>query len=301
MATGACLLATVAFGNGRAEKEPAKALIEMGADVRHDLPFKYVYRSFLDDNFEPGKEKVLRVWIEPTWKGGKEGLELLTKLPDLHGISFQSGSEQSEWYQILTKLPRLRQFCSIGPSMDDRCCEYLSSCKVLDTLSVVGSNITPVGMKKLKGLNKLEWVSLKSAEKLGNSGFAHLPVKRLIYLNLEGTGVRGDGIASLAEAEHLQFLTLSGESLVETGKNEGTPADAGLKHLKKLKNLKRLQVGGMTVNEADMKEILRQCKHLEKIESDWGEYTQKGWKEGPDLAEKLKSLDELRKKLEKSK
>ena len=191
-------------------------------------------------------------------------MEYLAKLPDLHGISFQSGSEESEWYQILTKLPRLRQFCSIGPSFDDRCCQYLSSCKDLDTLSVVGSSITRAGMKKLKGLNKLEWVSFKYAGKLGNSGFAHLLVRKLVYLNLEGTGVTGDGIASLAEAEHLQFLTLSGESLVETGKNVGMPADAGLKHLQKLKNLRRLQVGSMAVNEADMTEILRQSKHLER-------------------------------------
>jgi hypothetical protein len=301
IATAAWLI-TVApnsLGHGQGEKEPAKALIELGADVRHDLPFKSVYRAFLDDQFHPGKEKVLRVWIEPTWKGSKVGLENLAKLPNLHGVSFQSGSEQSDWYQILTKLPHLRQFCSIGESVDDRCCEYLSSCKDLDTLSVVGSSITPAGMEKLKGLNKLEWVSLKSAAKLGNSGFAHLPVKNLIYLNLEGTRVAGDGIASLSEAQHLQFLTVSGESLVATGKNEGMPADAGLKHLRKLMNLRRLQVGSMTVNEADMKEILRQSTHLQKIESHWGEYTRKGWKEGHDLAERLKRLEELRKKLQK--
>jgi hypothetical protein len=292
-------VATTSLGNGQAEKEPAKALIEMGAVVHRDLPFKSVYRAFLDDQFHPGKEKVLRVWIEPTWKGGKAGLAFLAKLPDLHGVSFQSGSEQSDWYQILTKLPHLRQFCSIGTSVDDRCCAYLISCKNLDTLSVIGSNITPEGMKKLKGLNKLEWVSLKLAAQLGNTGFAHLPVKKLIYLNLEGTGVTGDGIASLCEAEQLQFLTLSGESLVETGKNAGMPTDAGLKHLRKLKNLKRLQVGSMTMNEADMTEILRQSRHLQKIESNWGEYTRKGWKEGPDLSERLKRLEELRKKLQK--
>lgn len=289
--------ATFTLGNGPEEKEPAKALIEMGADVRHDLPFKNVYRAFLDDRFDPGKEKVLRVWIEPTWKGGKAGLELLPKLADLHGISFQSGSENSDWYQILTKLPHLRQFCSIGESVDDQCCDYLSSCKDLDTFSVIRSSITPEGMKKLKGLGKLEWVSLKSASKLGDIGFAHLPVKNLVYLNLDGTGVTGDGTASLSEAKQLQFLTLSGELLVENGKNQGTPADAGLQHLRTLTNLKRVQVGSMTVNEADMLEILRQSKHLQVIESNWGEFTRQGWKEGPDLAESLKTLEELRKKL----
>jgi hypothetical protein len=153
---------------------------------------------------------------------------------------------------------------------------------------VVDSRITAAGMEKLKRLNKLEWVSLKSAVKLGNSGFAHLPVKKLVYLNLEETAVTGRGIASLSGAKQLQFLSLSGRT-----------ADAGLKHLRKLKNLRRLRVGGMVVNEADMKEILHQSKHLQQIESDWGWYTRKGWKEEPDLAESLKSLNELRKKLQK--
>ena len=51
MATAPWLVtvAAIALGNGQVEKDPAKALLEMGADVRHDLPFKCVYQSVLDD------------------------------------------------------------------------------------------------------------------------------------------------------------------------------------------------------------------------------------------------------------
>jgi hypothetical protein len=292
--------ATTTFSNGQEDSDPVKTLIQLGADVRYDLPFKSVYRSYLDEQFVPIEEKVLRVWIDPTWNGGKAGLEYLSKLSDLQGVSFQSGTEQSDWYRILTRLPRLRQFCSIGESVDDECCGYLSSCKDLDTLSVVGSSITLAGMKKLKGLDKLEWVSLKSATNFGNAGLAHLPVKNLIYLNLEGTGVTGDGIATLSDATQLQYLRLSGDLFIETDNGEGKPGEAGLKHLRKLTNLKRLQVGSMVVNEADMIEILRQSKQLPWIESDNGVYTRKGWETGPDLeAESMKRLEELVRKLQK--
>ena len=78
------------------------------------------------------------------------------------------------------------------------------------------SGVTVIGRKPVPRPVIGSMLDVKSAAKLGNSGLAHLPVKNLIYLNLEGTGVTGDGIASLCEAQHLQFLTLSGESLVET-------------------------------------------------------------------------------------
>jgi len=108
----------------------------------------------------------------------------------------------------------------------------LSSLRSLD-LSL--TNITDLGMERLRSLQAISDLNLYYAELITDAGVAHLKSwKRLERLNLRGTKVNDTGLEHIASLTCLKSLDISFTEVT----------DNGLEHLMPLVELQELSIGG---------------------------------------------------------
>lgn len=260
----AVLTAQLGSTDEKEEKAAIEALRKKGVEVEYAAPLKQVWLA--PEAGKPDVGKPLRVWFHGKWQANAEDLEYLRKLPSVYGVTFGSEDIAQDWLRVLEKTPQLKEVILTGPSFTDASTRYLTNLKDLDSLSLTLTRVTDKGLAHISHLKNLEFLSVIGNDRITDKSFRALEVKNLRFLNLDGTSVTGAGIASLKNASKLEWLALSGKS-----------ANAGLKHLKGLKNLQRLRIGNMDGTEAEMKEILDQSQKLEKIETIHGDFTRKGW------------------------
>jgi Leucine-rich repeat (LRR) protein len=291
-----CCLLFVRHGSagGKEDSDALEYLKKKDVEVRYAAPLKQFWLE--PEKGKPGIGQPLRVWFQGPWKPRAADLNYLPKLPQLYGVTFGSEGIKEDWLGILQELPHLKEVIIRGPNFTDECTRHLVHLKDLNSLSLTLTRVTDKGLVNLKHLQDLEFLSLVGNEGITDKGFRGLHVKNLRFLNLDSTSVTGAGITSLKDATKLEMLTLSGNLIVRRGK-EYVPANAGLRHLKGLKNLKRLRIGSMGATEAEMNAVLAQNKSLPMIEASVGNYTRKGWVDAEGLPEKLKRVKSL---LEKS-
>ena len=111
--------------------------------------------------------------------------------------------------------------------------------------------------EQLKGLDTVQhviWLNLANTA-ITNEGLKHISGMKLTKLHLEKTGIGDAGLAHLKEMKDLEYLNLYATSVT----------DKGLKHLAGLTKLKNVYVWQSKVTEAGMKELEKQIPGLKVV------------------------------------
>jgi len=132
----------------------------------------------------------------------------------------------------------------------------LKNVKGLQTLDLLGKQVTDAGLVHLKGLKGLRVLSLQQT-RVTDAGLAHLKeLEGLRELELSFTRVTDAGLAHLKELKGLQSLSVRVCRKV---------TDAGLVHLKELKGLQSLNLLGTGVTDAGLVHL----EELKGLQSLW--------------------------------
>lgn len=225
-------------------------------------------------------EKIVRLGIyEP--QGDDHSFPYLSELVDLESLDINY-VDSPAWVSRIVKLPRLQRLMSYRGSLTDESCEYLAQMKQLTELTLDVNEITDAGIAKIARLPNLEvlnlrfmpvtdaaLVSISRLPKLRKLSFVHTritpagvlalrdsPIEELVWwvdsplennsflpyvgrlrnvkrLNLASRFLDNEDLKSISGMVQLEDLDASEHRLT----------DAGLVHLRGLKNLKRLQLG----------------------------------------------------------
>jgi Leucine-rich repeat (LRR) protein len=131
--------------------------------------------------------------------------------------------------------------------VDDDTMRIIGELTNLKKLNLDYARITPTGASYLKGLTKLEYLSLNFVPELGDAGIANVAGLTILNgLGLINTGITNEGLASLKGLTNLKTLILAANEKID---------DAGLVHLKGLTNLIYLSLRFTKVTEAGVKEL----------------------------------------------
>ena len=167
----------------------------------------------------------------------------------------------------------------------------------LQTLNIVSDQVTNDGLKHLAHLEQLSRLSIRCRQ-VDDAGLVHLqPLQNLHLLDLGRTSINGSRLKSLEKLPYLRNLTLSGSKVTDEGltgltgldgltslqlcytvaRTEGGRivesdaveiSDAALVHMRKLTNLRRLDVRGTNVTAAGAKKLQ---KSLAKVQILYGD------------------------------
>jgi hypothetical protein len=154
-----------------------------------------------------------------------EGLRALTAAERLHTLSLGSLRLDESCFEALAVLPALRKLSISGPvNLSDTCLAELAKIKTLEELRLgcSGPTFTPVGLKELATLPKLESLemgALGSRVSVDDVGLKELArFKTLKSLSLPYCPkITDDGLTELAALKELRFLGLTsveGESRI---------------------------------------------------------------------------------------
>jgi len=125
----------------------------------------------------------------------------------------------------------------------------LGQFKQLQELWIGGTGVNDEGLANLEELTDLRVLILLSDRKITDAGLGHLKrLKKLEWLDLQGTQVTDAGLENLKELNKLQRLSLSGTKIT----------DAGVSQLKRLPDLQHLKLSGTSVlgtTLADLKDL----------------------------------------------
>lgn len=159
----------------------------------------------------------------------------------------------------LTKLPRLSGLYLGHTRVSDKALEAIGNCPKIDRLGFVKDKITDDGMKYLCNLPNLIGIDLSETE-VTAEGLKHLPVDKLMVLNLQGTQIGGKDLTVISRFHNLRELNLSGCTI----------GDANFSEIFKLTKLAKLNIQQCPVTHypiAEMKRRLPQC-HVEWTDPD---------------------------------
>jgi Leucine-rich repeat (LRR) protein len=243
------------------------------------------------------------------------GLEWLSELKQLEILRLPYTNVSAEGVGRLVELPRLRELSLQGKLQDldltDAFVDALARLQRLQTLSLIGTNLTDQGLKRLAGMTQLRELSfaghvtdtglkalaafqqLRTLD-LADSGISDAGLKelgalrQLEVLRLNRTKVTGSGFRSLASLPALRELRLGGCALTDAGLKELAGVtqlqslglantritDAGMKHLAALTELQALILGG-SVTDAGLKELVP-LKQLRTLDLGYIEITDAG-------------------------
>jgi len=164
-------------------------------------------------------------------------------------------------------------------NITDEVLEVVATFPDLESLSVVGAQITDPGMKSLatlKNLKKLVLISTKTVTDKGMKSLAGL--KKLEVLDLTSTKVTDAGVESIKGLTNLRdvdfdFTKVTDRSLELLGGNKGleklwltsTPiSDEGMKSLAKFRHLRHVDLQNTNVSDGGLQR-LRACKELKQL------------------------------------
>jgi hypothetical protein len=249
------------------------------------------------------------VVIGVDWKGGIAGLKYLKPALGVRGVMFSHPDFSDEWCLCLRELKGLREVYVMGKRFTDKGMESLRHLRDLEALSLLETQVTDKGLACLKEMTKLQMLRLARSDGITDKGLAILEkMRELRKLDLYLTNTSGDGNVHLQNATKMEWLRLSGCSFIVkgTGDDNCRFANAGLRHLLKMENLRYLSIGDMVVcveeetkllkkkeaskwtdrdslrhfrsQAATMRAVLKVAKNLEGINTDDGKFTRNGWK-----------------------
>jgi internalin A len=157
--------------------------------------------------------------------------------------------------------------------------KHLAAFKHLRTLRLHNA-VTDDGLKALASLTHLQTLDLGQNNYVTDAGLEHLaPLKGLLNLGLDRTGVTDAGLTALSAMEKLESLDLGGNRVT----------DAGLKLLAGVPNLRSLNLNCTGVTGRGLKDLAA-LKHLQTLVFHRARVTDEGLKDLPSLAQ-LRTLD----------
>lgn len=183
--------------------------------------------------------------------GTSSRLEFLKKLDHLQELAINY-TTSAEWMESIAQLPELRTLTTYRCQITDRALGYLKTVKSLRHLELDVSPVTDDGLKALVGLPRLETLVLRHLPVTdeGLKTIARLPgLKKLSLIELKITPA---GILALRDSpiEELRWW------------NDDRPHLAYLPYVRKLKNLKRLDLSSRFVTD----EIVGQLQEMKSLE-----------------------------------
>jgi Leucine Rich repeat len=147
-------------------------------------------------------------------------------------------------------------------------------------LNLFDTSVTDDGLKHLKRFGNLRslilmssapvWVNGKKMTPITDAGMAHLDLRNLVMLNLDGLPITDAGLKSLPDLPFLSTLQLTGSQVEGPGLgrlaafrnlaslhlNNSAVTDEGLSHLAGAKSLVVLFLDGMPLTRAGLKHVI---------------------------------------------
>ncbi|MFH2012638.1 MAG: hypothetical protein ABIJ37_08075 [Pseudomonadota bacterium] len=152
-----------------------------------------------------------------------------------NGVSTQQliSNENMRHIKVLTKLEEL----TLPRWTNDSGLSNVAGLTNLKILSIGITNVTDAGMVYLKDLNSLESIGLHGT-KITGEGLKYLKGKNLSILGLNQTNIGDADMEIIGTFTNLKSLYLVGTKIT----------DASIPHLKKLKNLQRVDIVGTKIS-----------------------------------------------------
>ena len=196
-----------------------------------------------------------------TWKGEREDWKYLRDLPNLKEIVWGGRHFHDGWCKEIETFTQLEGLFFHG-KLTDRGLAVVEKLPNLVALSLLDTNITDDGLRHLKNLKKLRWLSLNGCRNVTDKGLVHLKgLTNLEDLNLEMTKTTSKGMAHLKGLTKLKRIRLSDyadQAFAELGKPK--PKEVGLKQFANLTELRRIDGSSRVVSDDDLKSLARLTK-----------------------------------------
>ena len=179
-------------------------------------------------------------------------------------------------------MTRMKDLALIGAKVHGPGLVHVKGMTQLEELNLASSPVNDAGLAHISGFARLRKLQLSIGVQgqITDAGLAHLPgLKQLESLDLLGQhGVTDAGLVHLKGMTHLRKLEISGTSI----------KGPGLEHLRDLKSLKNLRLGGMMTDKS-----MAHVANLPAIEELDMENAQEITETGLDHLVRLSSLRDL--------
>jgi hypothetical protein len=174
-----------------------------------------------------------------------DGLRAIRELPELCDLRVSSNAITDDGLQHLRSLKKLTSLEFGCPRVTDAGLGHLRFLKKLTWLGIGCPEVTDAGLQSLAELTELRWLSLTGSVGIRGSGFKYLvALKKLEALHANMPEVDDAALAHLVGLP-LRTLSLRGTRVT----------DAGVEHLKEMKNLGELLLGDSKVSAAGLAEL----------------------------------------------
>jgi len=194
------------------------------------------------------------------------GLAHLAKLPSLRYL-FLSGKTFTDAGMVhLKNIPSLR-ILHAGhlPHLTDAALVHLAQVKTLENLSLHWVEaITDDGVANLTKLPSLKKLDIRHS-KVTDKGVAQLSqIKSLEYLVLPDIGVSDEGLAYVSRLEKLKYFWLTSRHTGLNSPNKNAVTDKGIVELAKCKSLEDIHIGSFGITDAGLEHIAK-LTNLKKL------------------------------------
>jgi Leucine-rich repeat (LRR) protein len=251
-----------------------------------------LYASFIED-FKTREEAEefckgnVHIVINDSKKLKREDLTFLRDLPNLKEVVV-GPDFPDDWCKDLEPLTQLEGLFFRGlwaqqKGLTDRGLAPVAKLNNLQALSLLDTRVTDDGLRHIKGLTKLRWLSLRYARNITNAGLVHLKdLKNLEDLSLEATKTTAAGLVHLQGLTKLRRVRLANEMQQQA-------AAVGLRYIAKMTELRRLDARGLCAGDDDLKAVRKMTK-LKELNLCYTKVTDKGLEHLAGLTE-LEELD----------
>ncbi|MBI2803385.1 MAG: hypothetical protein HYX68_00195 [Planctomycetes bacterium] len=246
------------------------------------VTFMPEHRDTTDDQYKKlcathAKNAYVEISVE--WKGKDEDLKYLRDLPNLKEIVWGGRQFHEGWCKEIESCTQLEGLFFSSWKLGDKGLAVVEKLPNLVALSLINTEITDDGLRHLKNLKRLRWLSLSGCKKVTDKGLAHLKnLTSLEDLNLEVTKTTAEGMVHLKNLKKLRRVRLSSYSNFLEIEKPQLPAKkkiVGLKHFAKMTELRMLDARSYGASDDDLK-YLSKMTRLEELNLCYTRVSDKG-------------------------
>ncbi len=261
------------------EREAIETLLEQKASIAVNEDGRMLtFSPSAEHPLAPGDLRLLdgkpRLWAISFSKATDKTLAALATitLPRLESIGLTGTNITDDTVRHFTRFPTLSGLNMERTHITNRGLEVLGKLPNLYLLRLSGTVITDEGLKPLAAAPKLGWLELEDTA-ITDKGLAHIgQMKQLHTLYLRGTKISNDGLTQLRNLSNLRALALDRTAITDEGLvalaefpglqgiehlylSQTRVADAGMKYLDSLANLRGVALDGTRVTKAMVAKI----------------------------------------------